>query len=267
MTTITSTVVHHAQIKFREADVALRPYVGCFWIISAERDATIRIVPDLSTSISTELVNGRTCGWWLRGPLVRPDERRFASPVTVVGVRLRPGIAYLLSAIAAERMVGRRVKVSAIPALRELAAERPVPQTADQCIDLLERFLIQRLEHASVHHIVAGALQAIERDHGCSNVCDVADRCQVSARHLNRLMRIWIGFGPKALATIVRFQAALKEIEHAPAQSGAALATGTGYFDQAHLTTNLSRFAGATPRHLASRCVSDFYKTRCDDLP
>ena len=267
MTTITSTVVHQAEIKFREADVALRPYVGCFWIISAERDATIRIVPDLSTSISTELVNGQTSGWWLRGPLVRPDERRFSSPVTIVGVRLRPGVAYLLSAMAAEGMIGRRMNLSAVPAFRELTAERPAPSTPDQRIDMLQRFLIQRLKNASVHHIVAGALHEIERDHGCSNVGDVADRCEVSSRHLNRLMRIWIGFGPKALASIVRFQAALKEIEHAPAQSGAALATETGYFDQAHLTTNLSRFAGATPRHLASRCVSDFYKTRCDDLP
>lgn len=267
MTTITSTVVDQAEIRFRQADVALRPYVGCFWVISAERDATIRVVPDLSTSISTELVNGRTSGWWLRGPLARADERRFSSPATIVGVRLRPGIAFILSATAAERMIGCRIKLSSVPALREFAAETPAPQTTDQCIDVLERFLIQRLENTSVHHVVSRALREIERDHGCSNVGDVADRCEVSARHLNRLMRVWIGFGPKAVASIVRFQAALKEIEHAPAQSGAALATETGYFDQAHLTTNLSRFAGATPREIASRCVSDFYKTRCDDLP
>jgi hypothetical protein len=63
---ITSTVVNRAEIQFREADVALRPYVGCFWVISAERDATIRIVPDGSTSISTELGSGRTSGWWQR---------------------------------------------------------------------------------------------------------------------------------------------------------------------------------------------------------
>src|SRR5215468_1702913 len=107
MTTITSTVVHQAEIRFREADVALRPYVGCFWVITAEREATIRIVPDLSTSISTELVNGRPCGWWLRGPLVRPDERRFPSRTTIVGVRLRPGVAFTLTGIAADGMVGR----------------------------------------------------------------------------------------------------------------------------------------------------------------
>jgi hypothetical protein len=267
MTTITSTVVHQAEIRFREAAVALRSYVGCFWVISAERGATIRVVPDLSTSISTELVDGRMSGWWLRGPLVQPDERRFPSPATLVGVRLRPGVAFILSAMAAEGMVGRRIRLSGIPAFRELAPESPVPDSPDRCIDVLERFLIQRLEHASVHDVVAKALREIERDHGCSNVGDVVDRCQVSARHLNRLMHIWIGFGPKAIASIVRFQTALKEIEHAPAQSGAALATETGYFDQSHLTTNTGRFAGATPRHLASRCVSDFYKTRCDDLP
>jgi AraC-like DNA-binding protein len=267
MTTITSTVVHHAEIRFREADVALRPYVGCFWVISAEGDATIRIVPDGSTSISTDLRNGCSSGWCLRGPLVRPDERRFSSPATVVGVRLRPGVAFILSGIAADGMVGRRVKASAIQAFRGLVAEKPASQTPDGYLDALERFLIQRLKNATVHDVVARALREIERDHGGSNVRHIAERCQVSARHLNRLMRVWIGCGPKRFASIVRFQATLKEIQQAPARSGAVLATETGYFDQAHLTTEVGRFAGATPRQLASRCVSDFSKTRCDDLP
>ena len=267
MTTITSTVVHQAEIRFREADVALRPYVGCFWVISAEQDATIRIVPDGGTSISTDLRNGRSSGWRLRGPLVRPDERRFSTPATIVGVRLRPGVAFILSAMAADRMLGRRINLSRMPLFRDLVGQSAAPQSPDEWIDVLERFLIQRLKDAAVHDVVAMALREIERDHGCSNVGGIAERCGVSARHLNRLMRVWVGCGPKRFASIVRFQATLKEIQHAPAQSGAALATETGYFDQAHLTLDVARFAGATPRHLASRCVSDFSKTRCDDLP
>jgi hypothetical protein len=263
---ITSTVVHQAEVQFREAAAELQPYVGCFWTISAERDATIRIVPDLSTSISTELTNGQWSGWWLRGPLVRPDERRFASPTTIVGVRLRPGVAHLLSAIPGEAVVGRRLRLSTVATFRELVAEHPGPDTPAGCIDVLERFLMRRLSHARVPDVVAGALHEIERDRGCSNIGDIADRCRVSARHLNRLMRVWVGFGPKAIASIVRFQATLHEIDQAPARSGAALAIETGYFDQAHLTANLNRFAGATPRQLASRSASDFYKTRCDDL-
>jgi hypothetical protein len=43
------------------------------------------------------------------------------------------------------------------------------------------------------------------------------------------------------------------------------LASDKGYFDQAHLTLDLARFAGETPRRLAATSVSDFSKTRCDD--
>ena len=96
-------------------------------------------------------------------------------------------------------------------------------------------------------------------------MADIAARCHISPRHLNRLMRVWVGYGPKSFARIVRFQASLKQIDHSPTQSAAALAAETGYFDQSHLTLDLARFAGATPRHLASNAVADFSKTRCDD--
>jgi transcriptional regulator GlxA family with amidase domain len=96
-------------------------------------------------------------------------------------------------------------------------------------------------------------------------VAEVAARCHVSQRHLNRLMRDWVGYGPKYFANMVRFQATLKHIEDAPTQPAAALASETGYFDQAHMTLDLARFAAATPRQLASSGVADFSKTRCDD--
>ena len=261
---ITSTVVHRAEIRFHEAADVLRPYVGCFWVITAERDATIRIVPDGSTAISIEL-QGRPAQWSLRGPLVRPEERRFTSAATLIGVRLRPGVAFILSGIAADGIVGRRIDVRTIAGFRELVEEDPAPQTPAQCIDVLQRFLIGRLRNASVNSVVARALHEIERDPTSPRVGDIAARCDVSPRHLNRLLRSWLGYGPKRLARIVRFQTTLEQIKQSPAQSGAALASEAGYFDQAHLTSDLTRFAGATPRHLASHCVADFSKTRCDD--
>jgi len=95
----------------------------------------------------------------------------------------------------------------------------------------------------------------------------VAALCGVTARHLHRLMRRWIGYGPKRCASIVRFQSTLAQMQQAPAQPAAALASDVGYFDQAHLSAHVGRFAGATPGHLRSRRVSDFSKTLCDDLP
>jgi AraC-like DNA-binding protein len=262
---ITSTLVDGAEIRFHEATEALHPYVGCFWVVTSERNATIRVVPDGSTSISIQLQKGQPSGWVLRGPLLRPDERRFTSPGTLVGVRMRPGVSFILTGIPTHQTVGRRIKLTAAKPFRELVTSEIDPPTPIRYIDALQRFLVERLRNASVHAAVAKAVHEIEREHGLVRVSDVASRCGMSPRHLNRLMRLWVGYGTKSFANVVRFQATLKEIEHAPSQSGALLASETGYFDQAHLTVELGRFAGETPRRLASTSVSDFSKTRCDD--
>lgn len=80
-------------------------------------------------------------------------------------------------------------------------------------------------------------------------------------------MRVWVGYGPKRYAEIIRFQSTLHEMDDKPDRPVATLASENGFFDQAHLTLDVARFAGATPKHLATVGVSDFSKTRCDDLP
>ena len=264
---ISSTLVSRADIRFHEAAEALRPFVGCFWVVTAERGATIRVVPDGSTSISIQLQKSDTCEWSLRGPLLRPDERRFVSPATLVGIRLRPGVAFLLSGIPAHALVGRRIPLSRTPAFHDLAAEELCPPTPELCIEVLQRFLVRRLEHARLHDAVAVALHEIEEAHGGVPMSDVAARCGLSSRHLHRLMRRWVGYGPKRYASIIRFQATLHEMDDLPGRTAATIASENGYYDQAHLTLDVGRFAGATPGHLTSSAVADFSKTRCDDLP
>jgi AraC-like DNA-binding protein len=264
---ISSTLVRHAEISFHEAADALRPFVGCFWVVNAQPDATIRVVPDGSTSISIQLQEDQPAEWSLRGPLVEPDERRFTSEAKLVGIRLRPGVAFLLSGMPTHRMLGRRLELREHAAFRDLVEETPRPLTPERCIDVLQQFLVQRLEHATLNSVVTAALHEIEREHGRLRAADVAARCQVSARHLHRLMRVWVGYGPKCYANVIRFQSTLHEMEYTPRRTAAALAAGNGYFDQAHLTLDVSRFAGSTPGRLASAGVADFSKTRCDDLP
>ena len=261
---ITSTVVHRAETRFIEATDALRPYVGCFWVITAGCGAMIRVVPDGSTSISIQLQNGRSSAWVLRGPLVEPQVRRFRAPATLIGIRLRPGVAFLVSGIPADAMVGRRIRLRGRP-YGALACDTCPSRTPEQHIEVLERFLIGRLAGVSVHAVVANVLRAIESARGAVRVADVAADCGVSQRHLNRLMRTWVGYGAKRWARIARFQTALEQMEQSPGRSGAALATENGYFDQAHLTLDMTRLAAATPGHLASQSAADFYKTRCDE--
>ena len=120
---ISSTLVDRAEIEFHEAADAIRPFVGCFWVMTAQRDATIRLVADGSTAISIQLQKGHTAEWFLRGPLVRPDERRFTSDAQLVGIRLRPGVAFLLNKTPAHTIVGRRIGLNGVAAFRDLVAE------------------------------------------------------------------------------------------------------------------------------------------------
>jgi methylphosphotriester-DNA--protein-cysteine methyltransferase len=180
---------------------------------------------------------------------------------------LRPGVAFLLTGIPTHAIVGRRVGLNRAAAFRDLVAEELRPVTPERCIDVLQRFLVQRLERAILHPTVAAALHEIERRHGCVRVDELAARCRVSTRQLHRLMRAWVGYGAKCYANVIRFQATLHEMEDAPSRTAAALASEKGFFDQAHLALDLGRFAGATPGRLASAGVADFSKTRCDDLP
>ena len=262
---IGSTLVRGAEIRFQEAAAKLRPFVGCFWEITADQDAVLQLVPDGSTTISVQVQDGRLPAWSLRGPLLKPDARRFTAPATVVGIRLRPGVAFILTGVAMETLVDRRIDLTNLEPFRDLVAVEPRPRTPAEHIASLEQFLIERLEHAAIHPVVASVLAELERERGMLQASELAARCGVSPRHLNRLMRRWVGYGSKRLATIVRFQATLHEMEQSQ-RPVASLAMENGYFDQSHLTHDAVRFSGDTPGDLVPRAMADFSKTRCDEL-
>lgn len=261
---ITSTALTRANIQFHAATAALRPHVGCFWIITAESGATIRIVADGTTTLAIEQRGNREVEGYLRGPLLQPVELRFEAPTTLIGVRLRPGVAFNLTGAPTHSLVDRRVRFTDCGTLRELASIARAPQAPADWIVSLQTFLISRLAATSVHPLVEKALAEIHSARGDIAIAEVAERCGVSDRHLTRLMRDWIGYGTKRYAGIVRFQATLAQMERAPALPVAALASETGYFDQSHLTVDVARYAGATPGRLISESVPEFSKTRCD---
>jgi AraC-like DNA-binding protein len=73
----------------------------------------------------------------------------------------------------------------------------------------------------------------------------------VGERRLHRHCRAAVGYGPKMLERVLRFQRAIR-IARATG-SLASVAAEAGYADQAHLTRESRRLAGTTP--------SDLFKT------
>jgi AraC-like DNA-binding protein len=171
----------------------------------------------------------------------------------VIGIRLRPGVAFLLTGVCAERWVGRRESLGELlgSCVSELAVQISASTGTDAQFDLLESFLVARLEGKEVDRRVCIALHLTQRSRGAMRVSEIARRCGLSCRQLERLLRVWIGISPKHLARIARFQAALVSAGEQPASAWTYVAAEQNYVDQAHLIHEFSGFTGATPRALS----------------
>jgi AraC-like DNA-binding protein len=83
---------------------------------------------------------------------------------------------------------------------------------------------------------------------GRVRVSELVEESGWSHRRVISRLRAHIGVGPKAAATVLRFEHALHELDSRNgARSLADLAAGHGYSDQSHLTRDFSRFAGVSP--------------------
>jgi transcriptional regulator GlxA family with amidase domain len=76
----------------------------------------------------------------------------------------------------------------------------------------------------------------------------------ISERQLGRRFRVAVGYGPKTLARVLRFQRMLA-LARAGVSRGdlARLALAAGYADQAHMTVECTRLAGTSPGRLLAR--------------
>jgi AraC-like DNA-binding protein len=109
----------------------------------------------------------------------------------------------------------------------------------------------RRRDDARVRPEVARAWHLLELTGGRASVGALADRVGVTGRHLTTLFHREVGRSPKTVAMLMRFERATARIADSVRRYGAvdlaAVATYTGYSDQAHLTREFVRFAGVPP--------------------
>jgi len=129
--------------------------------------------------------------------------------------------------------------------------------------DILEEFLLQRLDGVQIDPRVEKALLQVEQCRGQLRTTQLARDCLVSSRHLNRLLRTWLGFSAKRLARITRFQTLLQRVEDSRSGGLAQLAVELGYYDQPHLINEVAQFAAVNLGRIAGRGMAEFSNTRC----
>ena len=93
---------------------------------------------------------------------------------------------------------------------------------------------------------------------------DVAERVGLSERQFRRRSHAAIGYGPKTLQRILRFQRFVRRLDAAAQPPDlAGLAAVTGYADQPHLTRECTALSGLTPAALARARLARLAADRC----
>jgi AraC-like DNA-binding protein len=235
----------------RPPAAALAPYLSCVWVqevVHGSHPYTHRTVPNGSAELLVEI------GGLPRvvGPQTGPTEETLTGGTTVVGVRFRPGAAPSVLGMPASELVDLTVGANELwgataVALGERVAAAASPQEA---LAALEGEIFARLRDADGPDPVA--VEAVGRllPWRGSDVASLPSALYVSERQLRRRFDSSVGFAPKVLQRMLRFQGflALAHAHGRPRGELAMLAAEAGYADQSHLTREALRLAGRSPR-------------------
>jgi len=131
-------------------------------------------------------------------------------------------------------------------AARELPATLRPAEAAGRLLDTAGRLIAD----SSPDHAVNTAVDLL-RD-PAARTEDVAARVDLSERQFRRRAHAAIGYGPKTLQKILRFQRFVRLVDAAQEPVDLAdAAARLGYADQPHLTRDCAALSGLTPTALA----------------
>jgi AraC-like DNA-binding protein len=226
-------------------------YVECVWeqrIGDVDRPYEQPVFPDGSIDLVAD-----DHGAFVAGPATRPVVVTMPSRSITVGVRLRRGAVPAILDAGAQNLLDLNVSFDHLWGRDGAAtAGRIRDQSPDRRLPTLLDFISARLDlNAGIDREVATATALLEAqpDHSLDVLCEASN---LSARQLRRRVADAVGYSPRLLGGILRFQRFLRVARAAPPDDRdlARLAVEAGYADQPHLTRECRRFSGLSPAAL-----------------
>ena len=251
-------------MRYRELQPSpvLEPYVRCYWTLDAAGPGgpPQRVLPDGCVEIVINLGEPfqrftqaacpeRQPGLLLVGPTTRHMTIAPMGAIRLVGIRFRPGGASPFLDVAPHEIR------DAAPALDDAVAslDASLAEQLDAARDGMEaRVLDQALGGRLARSRRAGdervraAVRRTLASHHALRVDSLVAATGLGARQLERAFRDTVGFGPKTLCRLARFQRIVRALETPARPHWARLAAEHGYVDQPHLAREFREFAGTT---------------------
>jgi AraC-like DNA-binding protein len=193
-------------------------------------------------------------GLFVRGADTRPHQVGAFPDRTFVVLRFRPGAAADVLGLHGTELADARVGISVLwgrAEMERLESLLDACTSPRQAADLLEAAVEARVREAP-DATVEAVVASLWAHRAPIRVASLADRLGFSERQLLRRCTAALGYGPKTLDRIFRFQRFRGLAARYRHLGLAELAAAAGYADQPHLTRECVRLAGETPAaHLA----------------
>lgn len=242
---MTGTILAKRYGDYREyapAD-ALSAVIRCAWMHRAPENppaARIAVVPDGCVDLLWTEQGFRVAGpdRTAAFPKLRPGE-------TILGLRLRPGIARHLLRCDLDALTGKVVPLADIGLHGLVTQHERLLATSGprQRLRLLQAIFATGMGEIPDLRPDAAALYALSARRPPEVI---AAKIGVTTRTLRRISVAEFGYGPKALARILRLQSLLDRVA-GPGTSLAGLAADTGFADQAHMNRDVLALTSLTP--------------------
>ncbi|MDR6808539.1 AraC-like DNA-binding protein [Dyadobacter sp. BE34] len=230
---------------------ALAPYIDAYWKVTGDNMplAAQTILPDGCVDIIMNLGEDElpdADGFFMkneRSYLVGTMSRAIETTVTpgslLIGVRFRPaGFAAFYQYDSMHEFTDRTAEFD--PTLApDLRARKTEPKP------YLDQFFLRRLRNEN--RPLTQVIGEIESKNGLIDVTTLAQNSCMSIRQLQRTFKQHIGLSPKEFLNIIRFRYAVELIKTGEKQSLLDIALEAGYYDHAHLTNEIRRYAGIAP--------------------
>jgi AraC-like DNA-binding protein len=227
---------------------ALATYVECLWVHRlGDGDETYHqpVFPD--GRVDVVAVGDRVM---LAGPASRSTTLHLAPGTLTVGVRFRSGAAPALVGTSAADLRDRDMALDDVwgragATLATRIAEAPGWQAR---LRAMAEGLSDRLANARAPDPVGTGIATLLAAQSGQPLAGLADDVGLSERQLRRRVEESVGYPPRLLSRVLRFQRFLVAARAAgPERNLARLAADTGYADQAHLTRESRELGGLPP--------------------
>ncbi|ACY18666.1 helix-turn-helix domain-containing protein [Haliangium ochraceum] len=227
----------------------LAPYVENYWISRWDlRGARPYVFENLPTpTVHLVFEDG---GARIYGVVTGRFTRRLEGRGCVFGVKFRPGgfAPFARSSLAA---FTDRVTSAAEVFPHDPALEASVLACWDEAesVALAEDYL-RAAAPAAPDEMLALSVAIVDHVESCSEltrVDELAAHFGLGVRTLQRVLRQYVGVGPKWIIRRARQREAAERLARGEAVQIAALAASLGYFDEAHFVRDFRRLVGTTP--------------------